>query len=199
MGRTVYSRGLTLIELVIATALFGLSALMIGLLVRQGASYLNRMEIRAELQRSCLFGLSRVTKELNQSSKESVRLGPPGEGVVFASPQGLDGVVTYSELNLQWKSWICVYRDPDTNTLVQAQEEFLAPTLFKPDPSSTGRNRDIPSFFPPLPAYRKVLARNVSKFHAEGFDEITLELEAEVGEGDHLARLTTRTVARPRN
>jgi hypothetical protein len=191
------TQGLSLLELLIASFLFGLVSVMVAFLVRAGYQYLRQTEQRADLQRASLFVMSGLSRELVQSSVDTIRYSGPSDpaGLVFASPRGTDGMVSYTNNRLEWKRWTGVYWDQSRSLLLQVEQPFPSPTIFKPDPSTLGQDKSV-SYFAGLPSPR-ILARNVTDFTVDGDREVRLTLQTEVKQGDKRSRLTTRTAVRP--
>lgn len=189
--------GLSLVELLIAIALFGLISTYIAALVRYGFTYLQRAQDRAELQRVSLFLLSRLSSELSESSPDCLRYSGPNEapGLVFASPRGEDDLVSYSDNRLLWKKWVAVWWDRDRQQILRAESTLPTPTLFKPDPSPAGFDVSVTSLT--SVATQRVLARNVSGFEVRGDREVSVSLEVEVNQGPRRSKLTTRTGIHP--
>lgn len=190
-------KGLTLPELLIAMALFGLISTYIALLIKAGFGYLRQAEEKAELQRNSLFVLSLMTKEIAESSADCIRYGggTDPEGLVYASPRSMAGEVSYDNGHLLWKRWVCIYWDSDSRTVVKVAEPLAAETTFKPDP--VGQSKTVLGMSTANLPYRRVLARNVSGFHAEGDRQVTISLEVELNQGERRRRLSTRTGVRP--
>lgn len=196
--KTKRQSGLSLVELLIAIALFGLISTYIAALVRYGFTYLQRAQDRAELQRVSLFLLSSLSSELSESSPDCIRYATPAEtpGLVFASPRGTDDQVDYLNSRLLWKKWIAVWWDQENRQVVRAESALSSPTVFKPDPSPAGFDRSVGSFSSVITG-RRVLTRNVSNFQVEGDREVRISLEVEVNQGQRRSRLTTRTGIHP--
>ena len=190
---------MSLAEVLVAMALFGMISTSIALLVNAAATYARRAETRAELQRTSLYVLSSLSRELVETSADCVAYAPTTAlrpGVVFASPRGIDGQVGYSASHrLLWKTWVAFYWDRDTGLLYRAMEEISPATPFKPNPVSLLVT--VESLAGSAGASRRVLARRVSEFSAEGNREVTVALEVEVVQGDSRSALTTRTAIRP--
>ncbi len=196
------SNGATLLELFIGIAIFGMISVALGLLIRTGTEYIQKTEERAELQRTSLYALSGMSREIAESSHDSIRLNdqPTGlPGIVYATPRG-NGGVTYSNNNLQWKRIVGVYWDSTQELLLRTEEDLAAPTTFVPDLSTLGLNKSVSYFASLNNSSRKLLARNVSGFSVtatNGFRVITFDLEVYTTFRSQTSTLTTRTGVSP--
>lgn len=192
------AKGLTLVELMIATSLFALVAATMAVLIKSGFRYMREADERAELQRTSLFVLSGLSREITESSPDCVRFGESSgaQGLVFASPRGANDAVDYTNNHLQWKKWVCVFWDESNRRLLRKEEFFANPTTFKPDPSPQGLNKSVESFAGSLSQTGRILAREVSDFQVEGDREVRIVLRTEVGDGERTSSLTTRTTVR---
>lgn len=200
------ARGLSLAEVIVATALLGLISTYVALLIKYGFEYMRASEERAELQRTSLFVLSSITRELAESSGDCITYASgtsPYSGIVYGSPRGLDNQVEYQDGHLLWRKWVCIYYDSSQKLLMRAEEALSPESTFKPDPSPAGFNKTVGEFITGAAANRSVLTRNVSSFSAStlkgvtGNREVLLRLEVQVGEGSRSSTLSTRTGVRP--
>jgi prepilin-type N-terminal cleavage/methylation domain-containing protein len=191
-------RGLSLVELIVSLFLFGLLSSCIAVLIRTGLEYLRQAEARAELQRSSLFVLSEMTREIAESSRDAIRLADPGEppGLVYASPRGTNGV-SYINNRLAWKQLACIYLDDSNHLLMKAREDLASASTFVPDLSPLGLNRSVSHFVALNPGSKNVLARNVSAFEVSGTGHLTLRLEVSLEEGSFTSRLSSQTGVSP--
>ena len=191
-------QGLTLVELMIASSLFALVAATMAVLIKSGYRYMREADERAELQRTSLFVLSGLSREITESSPDCVRFGASSgpQGLVFASPRGANDAVDYTGNHLQWKKWVCVYWDESNRRLLRQEEYFANPTTFKPDPSPQGLDKSVASFAGSPSQQGRILAREVSDFRVEGDREVRIVLRTEVGEEDRKSSLVTRTTVR---
>lgn len=194
-------QGVSLAELLIALALFGLIATMIAALVRTAFTYMRQAEDRAELQRTSLFLLSNLSQEIAESSADSIRYADPGNdeppGLVFGTPRGQDNQVEYLNNNLVWKKWVAVWWDEEAKLVLRVEEPLASPTTFKPDPMPVGFDKSVSGLAATSGLPRWVLARNVTGFAVEGGLEVRMSLQVEVNQGERRSRLTTRTGVRP--
>lgn len=196
----VRRRGLTLPEVLVAMALFGMVSTAIALLLNAALSYTRRAETRAELQRAALFALNGVAREIAESSSDSLRVGSGGGepvGLVFGSPRGADDQVEYQNNRLLWKSWIAVYWDQPQGLLMRSRRLLDTPSPFKPDPSPQGLDVGTALMAGMPPANQRVLTRRVSDLVIEAGREVKLTLQVEVAEEGTVSRLTTQTAVRP--
>lgn len=179
-------------------ALFGLITSCVAVLIQTGLRYLREGEARAELQRSSLFVLSELTREIAESSNDGIRFPDPGEppGLVYASPRGSNGV-SYINNRLAWKQVIGVYWDQDGKLLIKGKESLATPTTFVPDLSAAGLNKSVSHFVAMASSAKKVLARNVSAFDVSGAGHIQIRLEVFLEEGSRVSRLSTQTGVSP--
>jgi hypothetical protein len=191
-------RGLSLPELMISFLLFGLLSSCVGVLIRNGLEYLRQAEARAELQRSSLFVLNQLTREISESSRDGVRLAGPGDppGLAYASPRGNDGV-TYINNRLAWKRLVGIYLDVEKGLLIKAREDLPSPTTFVPDLSPLGLNKSVDHFRSLDGSAKSVLARNVSAFEVTGAGHLNIRLEISLQEGQYTSKLATQTGVSP--
>lgn len=213
MRRNLARQGVSIVELLIAMAVFGLISSMIALLVRNGFTYMRQAQDRAELQRLSLFFLSNLSAEIAESSPDCIRYSDPGApgpnapdpsapdpvkpwGIVYATPRGINNLVEYDNNRLVWKKWVAVWWDKDAGLILRSEAPLSSSTTFKPDPGPLGYNLSVASM--QATGYdRRVLTRNVSDFSVEGDREVRISLQIEVNQGSRRSRLTTRTGIRP--
>jgi hypothetical protein len=187
---------MSLAEVLIAAALFAMISTSIALLLKEALSYTRRAEARGELQRTSLFVLSNLAREVAESSSDCLKFSadPDLPGFIFGSPRGADDQVLYVNNLLQWQGWVGVFLRPDQNLLIRAYRPLPSAVAFKPNPDTVnlaglaaggGDSRT------------RVLARGVSSFSASGGREVLIAMSVEVGEGDKVSVLTTRTAVRP--
>ncbi len=195
-------KGVSLLELLVAMAVFGLISSMVALLVRNGLTYMRHAQNRAELQRLSLFLLSSLSAEIAESSPDCIRYSDPGPsgkptGIVYATPRGSNNLVMYDQNNrLVWRKWVAVWWDEASGLILRSEDPLPSSTTFKPDPGVTGYNRSVTSM--QVPSYdKRVLTRNVSDFSVEGDREVRVSLQIEVDQGARRSRLRTETGIRP--
>lgn len=198
MRRNFARQGASLVELLIAMAVFGLISSMLALLVRNGLAYMQRAQDRAELQRLSLFLLSSLSAEIAESSPDCIRYSDLGTspGIVYATPRGSNNLVEYADNRLIWKKWVGVWWDQASGLILRSELPLPSSTTFKPDPGPSGYDRSVASM--QTSGYdKRILTRNVSDFSVEGEREVRISLQIEVNQGLHRSRLTTRTGIRP--
>ncbi len=199
-GSSKLQRGLSLVELVVGMGLFGLLAMSVGLLVRNGLQYLRDGETRAEVARRGLSVLSQITREVSETDADTIRLYSPGSeppGLVFASPRSASNELVFVNGKLQWRRWVCFYWTESNQRLIRVAEDLTPPTTFVPDPSSAGLNCSVASMVASTSSSR-LLAKSVSDFQVSGKKQVDLQLEIQSGTGDRTFKLLTRTTVVPR-
>lgn len=189
-------RGLSLAEVLIAAALFALISASIAMLLRTALDYRRKTETKAELQRSCLFALNDISRELAESSSDCIRISEPGQpdGVIWASPRGVDNLVSYQNNRLVWKTWVGVYLDTSQGLLLHAVEPIASPGPFKPNPITL--NISTQALADPDTS-KRVLARHVTSFSVQGTREVNLALSVELRMQEQVWVLRTRTAVYP--
>jgi hypothetical protein len=187
---------MTMAEVLIAMALFGLLSTSIGLLLKHAMLYMRRAETRGELQRVSLFVLSSLSRELAESSSDCLGFdsGSGWDGaLLFATPRGADDQVIYDDSLMQWRGWVGVGLQSDSGLLLRAYQPLSTNTPFKPSPLGV----DVLAMLSDSNRRTRVLARNVTGFQATLGREVNLTLRVEVREGDDVSTLTTETAVRP--
>jgi type II secretory pathway pseudopilin PulG len=103
--------GISLMELLVATAIMSLIAIIGTKIMVEGSQYLRLNQMAIDAQRSGLALSTQVNNGL-QTTKRNL-IATDASGVVFASPFKPDGTAEYevSDNKLKWQKWVCFYYD----------------------------------------------------------------------------------------
>lgn len=194
-------RGLSFPELLVAIFLFGLITTAIATLTRTGLNYIGRAENKAELQRSSLFALNRISREVAESHRDAIKLSTTPSGLVYASPRGDNGV-TYHNGLVQWRRLVAVYLDKNSKLLLALTENLSSPNTFTPDLGPNGLNRSVDTMISEAGASLRtsVLTRNATEFSVTSTNNLRsldLTLTVSVGRDSHQSTLRTQTTCVP--
>ncbi len=136
--------GVSLIELIVASAIVILLMVEVWGLVRAGGRFYLRVRSQSDIQRNSLLALRWITKEIGDGSAISFREyttdGAGGQastvsraGIVFGSPTDASGQVHYDERGrLQWSSVIGYYIEPSDRILYRQKLLLPAPQGYPP-------------------------------------------------------------------
>ncbi len=131
-------------------------------LMRSAWLYQQALDLSVEIQAEAVLGISRITKELSESSFGTVHVYADPPGVVFASPRSVaEGSTIEYNLSgqLMWQSITCFYQDGDK--VIRKRQSI--PTVFTP-PDSTLTTSD---FRDATGLSTSVAARSVKDFQVE--------------------------------
>ncbi|MBI3926961.1 MAG: hypothetical protein HY319_15605 [Armatimonadetes bacterium] len=152
-------RAFSLLELVIYCALLLFLLGGLHLLVTTGMRYLQLGTAYETVQQQSQIGLRKTVDEIANSSRAAVHFDTaPTPHVILLSAERLlpdQEHWTYSGTQLEYRKWVCFYRDPDRQALVRS--ELDAGGLFT-DPTAAAR----PAFAAFEAAPGRVLADHVS-------------------------------------
>jgi hypothetical protein len=115
------NRAASLIEMVIATSIMAIVAMLGFTVLVQGARYLRLNEMAVEAQKSGLLLMSKVHAELQSSDQAHFRIDP--DGIVFPSPFKADGGTEYDPTThkILLQSWVCYHYDSQRQTVTRRQ------------------------------------------------------------------------------
>lgn len=165
------SRGLTLVETLVAMALLGmvLSATYATLVLAM--RYQQKHDDANTVYQEALRSMNRMEQELGLGSPDSMVVEP--EGFVFISAGNPDGPFELDSTSVQvmWQKAVCFYVDND-GVLLMKQQSFPATTTLPPTPSLQSMIDNTS-----LPATR--LADDVTELTvvADASAELTLRVE----------------------
>jgi hypothetical protein len=112
-------------------------------LMRSAWLYQQALDLSVEIQAEAVLGISRITKELSESSFGTVHVYADPPGVVFASPRSVaEGSTIEYNLSgqLMWQSITCFYQDGDK--VIRKRQSI--PTVFTPpDSTATGLSTSV--------------------------------------------------------
>lgn len=148
------SRGISLIEMVVATAIVSLISLAAFKILAEGLRYVRTNQLAIDAQRAGLSILSGIGGGLQGSRSDLIDSAP--EGLVYASPVKDDGTIEFelSEHKLLWQKWVCYYYDGREVTL---RERTIAPPSMEPGAPPS------PASFSTEPV-RKLLSNEIDSF-----------------------------------
>lgn len=128
------NRGITLIELLVATAIFSLISVAAFKILVEGGKYVRLNQLAIDAQRSGLFLLSEIGSGLQATKPTLIDVGP--EGVILASSNTPDGRAEFDPITgaLLWQKWVCYYLD---NEEVTRREILLTIPTSTPGPPPT--------------------------------------------------------------
>lgn len=144
-ARRLKQRGVTLIELLVASALALTIMGLVWALIQTGGQFYLKVRSQSDIQRGTLLALRWMATDLAQGAPVSFRgwnyddanedpQPGPGElvGISFGSPEDTGGQVSYDASGaIHWKSVIGYYIDANPGNLWRSQIEF-APQNFPP-------------------------------------------------------------------
>ena len=167
------SRGLTLAEVVVASAVmvfvtFAATTMLVGGLAAQASQ-----QRQGDLQRGAGGALSRLCDELSEGSAGAVRFYSSPSGVVFASPRDMVGKVSYAaDGRLLWCGFICYYLDSvNGRTCVVRKWSSLSPPVS--DPPAVPASMTA-AWFRDQPLPSLVVGTDVSAFTLSGTNPLQI-------------------------
>ncbi|MBI3927886.1 MAG: hypothetical protein HY319_20260 [Armatimonadetes bacterium] len=172
-------RGVTLLELLIASGLVLLVALSVLALFEAGVRYVRESEARLDIQRDALVAMALVTQELSESNPVAFRTDPDPPGVVFGSPRNLEGtLIVDSSGKLIWQKFICYYlEDSGAERRLIRKERMLDPTVRVSFPPAPGAGLSTADFLVlPIPA--RTIAGGIESFAVTPSTQVDIELTA---------------------
>lgn len=121
-------RGVTIIELMVASTL---SLLIMGMLwyqMQAGQRFYLRVRAQGDIQRGALMAVRWISRDVLQGNSNNLReYGLPGVvGMAFASPENTAGTVSYDTDSgaIEWRSTVTYYIDPATNKLHRVIQDY---------------------------------------------------------------------------
>lgn len=153
--------GVTLIELMVATSVFGLLMTALFWSFRYGMDAWRKVEVRADL----LGGIQLVTLRMSEEGNRSLPLGtsisPSGSAVAIISPRRDDGKLAYDSPSnsVQWQRYALFWHD-ETKQQILSGDVPLSPTVSAASPIE-GID---PNWFTSLAPRSRVLAPHMEKF-----------------------------------
>ena len=181
--RSNNSRGASLIELTVASAIVLLLMLEIWKMVAAGSRFYHRARSQSDVQRNSLIALRWMAKDLSEGSTISFReykLDGPNPmthaGIVFGSPTiaGASGVAYDSKGRMLWSSVIGYFIDPQDKTLYRQQIPLPDMTkTFPPVIDNDTQSTDVLAGYP----QPRVVARQIHEIKTtQGPKDISIEL-----------------------
>lgn len=202
--RAVRDRGgVTVLELLIATAVLGLILAATIAFVSACYQYYASNAAATGLNDSLLTCTTRMQREMRESHEGSVRIFASPPGVVFASPRKADSTISYDPDSLQpvFTKWISYYLEPaeHENLLVRKEHYWDTPTDTPPpvpDEAST-------AFFQGLGG-GSVLASGIESFELEsgppfGFSLLGVSVSYRDSSKENVFKLEIKTKVAFRN
>lgn len=176
--------GVSLVELLVASAIVGLLMLEIWKLVAAGSTFYHRVRSQGEVQRNTLLALRWIAKDLSSGTTFSFRqydtdgtVPVTHPGIVFGSPSQLDSSsVAYDDRGrMLWSSIIGYYIDPSDNVLYRQQILLPESKQFPPTIDDDEHSTDV---LAQRPAPRLV-ARHIKEIVTrQGPKDIRIELSS---------------------
>ena len=126
----VSSRGVTLIELIVASLLVTLLMVELWMLLQTGSRFYLKARSQSDLQRHALIALRWMSTDLAEGAPLSFRHYDPDNpsivtnrnGFVFGSPKNLAGDILYDEEGrLSWNSVVGYYIEPEGGDLFRVR------------------------------------------------------------------------------
>ncbi len=120
--------GISLMELLVATAIMSLIAIIGTKIMVEGSQYLRLNQMAIDAQRSGLALSTQVNNGL-QTTKRNL-IATDASGVVFASPFKPDGTAEYevSDNKLKWQKWVCFYYDASAQKVTRREQPIGSPS-----------------------------------------------------------------------
>lgn len=171
-------RGITLAEMLIASAVFFMLSWALHQLMVTGTRFVRKSEVLLDLQKESLMALTWIHNEMSESGAaafDNYTVIPDGSlrGVVFASPRDLDNRLSLDLVGrIQWQRVVAYYlADIDgVPCLVRKQRELTPSAELPVLPTLNDMVGDGS-----LPV--RVLARHVTEFQGEGEPDENTEEE----------------------
>lgn len=162
------AQGTSLIELTVASAVLLLILGVAYTLMIFGTRYLREANARLDCQREAVRVLADLSRELRQSSHQSVHCATIAsndnpKGLVFASAHQENGELSFDPAGKPiWQRLIC-YRN-EGGDLLRCQEPLVTPNANIPKPLTMGRTTAYFSAVFSQPNSNRRLAREVTVF-----------------------------------
>ena len=103
-------KGHTLIELLISCAVMMIFMSLVYQMFVAAKRYQENCQAKMELQENVLKSLGRMGQELVESDRYGVQVDATNNTFSFATPRGLDGIVSFDSLGrMFWKKYVCYY------------------------------------------------------------------------------------------
>ena len=165
VGGAGAKRGASLVELLIASALFLMLSVALFQVMHTGSAFMRRSEASLDMQKELLLALTWIHKDMSESGARVFRKDP--EGMVFANPRNLEGQLQLDSVGrITWQRMVAYYVDDVAGVpcLIRKEREITATSTDPILPPVTDLISDN-SLHP------RVLARSVQTF--EGADVAT--------------------------
>ncbi len=144
-------RGLSLVELMVASVLVLLLMGEVWMMLRAGTRFYLRVKSQTETQRSALIALRWLSKDLAESSPNSFRHYDPTyhiptvhDGFVFGSLKDESEEIIYNEdSKILWTTVTCYYIDPVSHVLYRTKKPQADPGITAPKIKDADHHIDI--------------------------------------------------------
>lgn len=132
---------MTLMELIVSSALVLLLMGMVWMLLQLGSKFYLKVRAQSEIQTNALIALRWMSKDLAEGAPRSFRHYSPdsqtrssiNNGIVFGSPKDLDDKVSYSDSGrMLWSAINAYYIDSETNEFFRLKTPISEKTTIAP-------------------------------------------------------------------
>lgn len=140
-------RGVSLVEIMIASGLLFTVLISVGQFVTTSFAYYKSTEEQIELESSALLGLRRISTDITESSQLSLVIEP--NAIVVASPRDDNGVITwFGDGQPLWQRLLCYQLESvaGTQCMVRRSVSLATPSTDAPDPLTLAPPR-LPAWF----------------------------------------------------
>lgn len=202
--------GFTIPEVMVAMSLLGLLLAGLYAVTSLAFQHVREAEIFDAVHREAAGGLQKISQELALTSKGSVgSLGGSGQSfIIFGSPHNLTATSDFHHYaydangNLQWRKWVGIYRDDQTNRALRA--EIALPDGEQAAPPLPADQPLLSDFQALTPAELRPLCRNCTLLEfrdgTSAFETIKVTLQVERRTAtDRSTTVYLETEVHPRN
>lgn len=166
-------KGVSLIELLIATALMGLVMTMILELMYYGNRYVRVQDTKLQVQTECLKAMHTMSRELVEADSLAYNTSP--DGIVFCSPRSDTGNIVFDVFgHMMWYKFVAFLKEDVNGTpCIVRRMRMLPVPATEPQPPPTVASMIGSGQF-------ETVARNVTKFEVDNNKPTKLLCRVEV-------------------
>lgn len=119
MNRSLFRRGITIIELVVAMSILGVLLALTFFIYTMGARAWAKGDSKADLLRAAQVVAAKTNRYVESSTPLSLSVASDGSAVAFLSAEDTDGVFQYDPVTLlpHWQKFIVLYHDATARTV----------------------------------------------------------------------------------